>query len=141
MQDILKRIGTTLHSALFRVTRGRVAGTISNTPVLLLTTTGRKTGKPRTVPLLYLADGGGYAVIASNGGATLDPAWCLNLRANPTGNVQTGADHIAVRAEFVGGDERERLWQALASTYRGYDGYVERTSRRIPVIMLRPETA
>jgi F420H(2)-dependent quinone reductase len=138
MGSTLKRLGTGLHTAIFRASGGRIASSISKTPVLLLTTTGRKTGKPRTVPLLYLADGGAYAVIASNGGAPLDPAWCLNLRDEPAGTVQIGAEHVAVRAEFVEGDERERLWKALASTYRGYDGYTERTSRRIPVLVLRP---
>ena len=69
MGKLLQKIGTTVHATLFRATGGRFLGRISKTPVLLLTTTGRKTGKPRTVPLLYLADGDGYAVIASNGGA------------------------------------------------------------------------
>ena len=138
MGKLLQKIGTTAHAALFRATGGRFLGSISKTPVLLLTTTGRKSGKPRTVPLLYLADGGGFAVIASNGGAVADPAWCRNLRENPAATVQIGSEQRAVRAEFVEGDERERLWKALAATYRGYDGYVEKTTRRIPVLMLRP---
>ena len=138
MGRLLQKIGTTVHATLFRATGGRFLGRISKTPVLLLTTTGRKTGKPRTVPLLYLADGDGYAVIASNGGAASDPAWCANLRENPAATVQIGSQHVAVRAAFVDGDERERLWKALAATYRGYDGYVEKTTRLIPVLLLRP---
>jgi F420H(2)-dependent quinone reductase len=134
----LERIAIGAHMALFRLSRGRLGSRISKTPVLLLTTTGRTTGKQRTVPLLYLPDGESFAVIASHGGAAVDPAWCRNLRARPEGTVQVGTERTAVHAEFVEGAERERLWHGLTSTYGGYDGFAERTTRVIPVVRLRP---
>ena len=127
-----------VHSGLYRASRGRVAGRVGSLDVLLLTTTGRKTGKPRTVPLLYAEAGSGFAVIGSKGGAVHDPAWCVNLRANPAASVHLGGRQVPVKAREAEGDERDRLWRAMADRYKGYDGYREKTSRRIPVFMLEP---
>jgi deazaflavin-dependent oxidoreductase (nitroreductase family) len=138
VSSTLERIGVAAHTAIFRLSQGRLASRFSKTPVLLLTTTGRATGKQRTVPLLYLPDGDSFAVIASHGGAPDDPAWCRNLRASPMATVQVGTERTAVRAEFVEGAERERLWHGLTSTYGGYDDYAERATRVIPVVRLRP---
>jgi deazaflavin-dependent oxidoreductase (nitroreductase family) len=136
--SVLERLAVVAHTSIFRISRGRLGSRISKTPVLLLTTTGRTTGKKRTVPLLYLADADSYAVIASHGGADVDPAWCRNLRASPAATVQIGDSHVAVEAEFVEGAERDRLWHGLTATYAGYDGYAGRTTRVIPVVRLRP---
>lgn len=106
--------------------------------VLLLTTTGRKSGRPRTVPLLYAPANGSYAVVASMGGAARNPDWCLNLRAHRLAMVEIGRDRLEVRARDVEGEERERLWRAMAGGYPGYDRYQERTARRIPVVVLEP---
>ncbi|HKH11862.1 MAG TPA: nitroreductase/quinone reductase family protein, partial [Rubrobacter sp.] len=81
---------TRVHSALYRATGGRVGGSLVGSPVLLLVTTGRKTGQRRTTPLLYLRDGDRYVTVASNGGAPKPPLWWLNLQANPEATVETG---------------------------------------------------
>ena len=107
-------------------------------PVLLLTTTGRKSGRPRTQPLTYTRAGEGYVVIGSKGGAAQHPLWYLNLRANPVAEVTVGCETHGVRAREAEGEERERLWRQLADVYSGYDRYAQRTSRRIPVIVLEP---
>jgi deazaflavin-dependent oxidoreductase (nitroreductase family) len=141
MGRLMFKIMSGLHSGLYRASRGRIAGRVGKLDVLLLTTTGRKTGKPRTVPLLYKADGGGYAVIASKGGAADDPAWCVNLRASPAAQVDLGGKRVSVTAREAKGDERERLWRELADGYKGYDAYKEKTSREIPVFVLEPSPA
>jgi deazaflavin-dependent oxidoreductase (nitroreductase family) len=120
------------------VSRGRIASRVGKLDVLLLTTTGRKTGKPRTVPLLYAEAEGGYVVIASKGGAVKDPAWAVNLRANPAGRVELGGRSVAVKAREAEGEERERLWRAMTEGYKGYDNYKAKTSRHIPVFLLEP---
>jgi deazaflavin-dependent oxidoreductase (nitroreductase family) len=108
-------------------------------PVLLLTTTGRKSGRPRTSPLLYAQAGdNGYMVIASKGGAPEHPLWYLNLRANPIAEVTVGRETQQMRARDAQGEERERLWRSLADVYPGYDRYARKTSRRIPVVVLEP---
>jgi deazaflavin-dependent oxidoreductase (nitroreductase family) len=132
------RLMSGLHRSIYRASRGRLLGRVGTLGVLLLTTTGRTSGKPRTVPLLYTAAGDGYAVIASMGGAPDDPAWCKNLRANPNAVVEIGGDRTPVSAREAEGDERERLWRAMADEFGGYDGYQRRTSRRIPVVILEP---
>lgn len=128
-----------IHVALFRLTRGRVGGTIGkNLPVLLLTTIGRKSGKRRTTPLLYVEDGGRYVIVASVGGAPKHPAWYLNLRAEPNATIEVGGRTLAVRGETAGPEERVRLWQALTRMYPTYDAYQSRTTRIIPVVALTP---
>jgi deazaflavin-dependent oxidoreductase (nitroreductase family) len=129
-----------MHSRVYRLTGGRVGGQIGKVPVLLLTTIGRKSGEPRTQPLAYTHAGDGYAVIASKGGAPQHPFWYLNLRANPLAEVTVGRATRKVRARDAQGEERERLWRALADLYPGYDRYAQKTSRRIPVVVLEPAT-
>jgi len=131
---ILSRI----HRAIYRVSGGRVGGSFGKAPVLLLTTTGRKSGRSRTQPLLYARDGDRYVVIASKGGSPTHPLWYLNLRANPAAEVTIGRLSQRVRASDAEGEERERLWRAVTDLYSGYDKYAERTSRRIPVVVLSP---
>jgi F420H(2)-dependent quinone reductase len=127
-----------LHRRVYRLTGGKVGARIANMPVLLLTTTGRKSGKPRTQPLAYTRATEGYAVIASKGGATQHPLWYLNLCANPSAEVTVGRETQKVRAREAEGEERDRLWRQLADVYSGYDRYARETSRRIPVIVLEP---
>ena len=136
MANLGFRILGGLHKRVYRLTGGRVGGRIGKLPVLLLTTIGRKSGRPRTQPLAYTRVGDGYAVIASKGGAAQHPLWYLNLRANPLAEVTIGRETRKVRARDAEGEERERLWRTLADLYPGYDRYAQKTSRRIPVVVL-----
>lgn len=133
-----QRAATKLHSFVYRATGGRVGGRIVGGPVLLLTTTGRKSGKKRTVPLLYLEDGENLVLVASNGGAPVHPTWWLNLRANPEATVEVGREKLRVRAEEASPREKERLWSKLVEMYGGYETYRRRTDREIPVVLLKP---
>lgn len=133
-----QRAATKLHSFVYRATGGRVGGRIVGGPVLLLTTTGRKSGKKRTVPLLYLEDGENLVLVASNGGAPVHPTWWLNLRANPEATVEVGREKLRVRAEEASPREKERLWPKLVEMYGGYETYRRRTDREIPVVLLKP---
>jgi deazaflavin-dependent oxidoreductase (nitroreductase family) len=107
--------------------------------LLYLTTTGRKTGRPRTTPLLYLDEPGRWIVVASNGGAGWDPGWWLNLQAGSPGTVQIGGTSTAVTAEEVTGPERDRLWRVLNERVFNYNGYQAKTSRHIAVVALTPK--
>ena len=108
-------------------------------PTLLLTTTGRKSGEPRALPLIYGESDGRYVVIASRGGTPTHPVWYLNLEANPECELQLGAKHVRARARVAGGAERERLWKQMAAIYPPYDDYQQRAgARTIPVVVLEP---
>lgn len=103
---------------------------------LLLTTTGRKSGKARTLPLLYGRDGERYLIVASRGGAPDHPSWYKNLVAEPRVQVQVAADRFAARAATATGAERARLWQVMTKLWPAYDEYRKKTSREIPVVTL-----
>jgi deazaflavin-dependent oxidoreductase (nitroreductase family) len=107
-------------------------------PVLLLTTTGRRSGKARTTPLTFFRDGRDLVVIASNGGADRAPDWSLNLQQDPRAVVQIGTDELTVEARTASPEERERLWVGITATFPGYAAYQRKTTRRIPVLILRP---
>jgi F420H(2)-dependent quinone reductase len=104
--------------------------------VLLLTTTGRKTGRKRTTPLLYFKDGNRLAIVASNGGRDESPSWWTNLRFNPQGEVQIKSEKWSVKGERANDYEKSRLWPLLAKMYPSYDDYQRRTKREIPVVIL-----
>jgi deazaflavin-dependent oxidoreductase (nitroreductase family) len=121
----------------YRLTNGTIGGTFRGAPALLLTTTGRKTGKRRTTPLLYVIDENNLAIVASNGGRPRDPSWFLNLKKNPEAEVQIKKNHIRVHAREVSPDEKARLWPLLTKMYPTYDDYQKKTTREIPVVMLQ----
>ena len=127
------------HLAAYRASRGRVLGSVAGMPVLLLTTTGRRSGKARTTPLTFFRDGADLVVIASNGGADRSPDWSLNLQQTPRAVVEIGTDTLVVTARAASEQEHERLWAEVTATYAGYARYQERTARRIPVVLLTPE--
>jgi F420H(2)-dependent quinone reductase len=133
----LKTVGA-LHGAVYRATGGRVGGRIWGLSILLLTTTGRKTGRSRTTPLCFLPDGGSLVVVASNGGLPWFPAWWLNLRAEPRANVRVGRSSRAVIARPASPGERERLWAAITTIAPGYLEYERRAPREIPLAILQP---
>ncbi len=124
------------HALLYRLTGGRIGGRF-NGPVLLLTTTGRKTGQRRTRPLSYFRDGDRLILVASNGGKPVQPAWYWNLQANPDALVQVGDRRFAVRAEQVGPEEEARLWPRLITHAPAWGKYRDRTGRHVPIVVLR----
>ena len=127
-----------LHRFWYGLTDGRVGSRMNGMDVLLMTTKGRKSGNERTTPLQYMRDGDAYVVVASNGGSDRHPGWWLNLRSEPSATIRVRDARIAVRGEEASDDERARLWPLLASAYAGYDQYAKETTRRIPVVILRP---
>ena len=137
IQRMAKAI-TGLHVALYRASGGRILNRFGSGPILLLTTMGRKSGQARVTPLLYVRDGDSIVVVASNGGMDWEPAWWLNLQANPVGQVQAGPRVLRVRAERVGTTDRARLWPVLSRMYSGYEGYQRRVTREIALVRLRP---
>ncbi len=122
----------------YRVSGGAVGGKVGKAPVLLITTTGRKSGQARTTPLLYLRDGENVVVVASNAGDDRDPAWWRNLKHDPQATVRIKRETKSVRAELASADEKARLWPALVAMYPDYDAYTKRTSRELPVVILKP---
>ena len=132
------RLVSAAHTFLYRLTGGKLGGRIGKGPVLLLETTGRTSGKRRTTPLLYVADGDRLVIIASKGGAPRHPDWWLNLERNPRTQVQVGRRRMTVEAEEATGPERERLWARLLEIHASYQDYQRRTARQIPVVVLRP---
>jgi deazaflavin-dependent oxidoreductase (nitroreductase family) len=127
-----------LNVPLYRLTRGRVGGRVGNGPVLLLTTTGRKSGQPRTAPVLYLADGDNFVVINTNAGNEKTPAWSLNLRAKPEAEVEVKGTRANVRARLAEGDERAGLWRRHMEQYSGWDFYESQLDREVGVFVLEP---
>ena len=127
-----------VHVFLYRQSGGRIGGRFRGGPVLLLTVTGRKTGRARTTPMLYIEDGDDHVVAATNGGMDWAPSWWLNLRANPVARIQVGGERRTVRAEQADPAERARLWLLMNQMWPGYDRYQRRTSRLIPLVKLHP---
>lgn len=123
---------------VYRATKGRLMGAVSRAPVLLLTTTGRRSGEARTAPVVYLQDGERMIVIASNAGNSRAPAWSLNLLANPDADVQVRGERRAIRARVAQEPERGELWRAMNEQYAGFDEYRQHTSREIPLFVLEP---
>lgn len=132
----LVRVLGRFHARIYRLTGGRFVGRVGKAPILLLTTTGRRSGEPRTAPLLFLQDGQQLAIVASFGGHPTHPVWYLNLEANPEVHVQVGRDRFAATARTASAEERRRLWPLFVEMYPGYAGYQEKTSREIPVVVL-----
>jgi deazaflavin-dependent oxidoreductase (nitroreductase family) len=126
------------HRAIFRASKGRLGGKMGKAPVLLLTTTGRKSGQPRTSPLFFQPDGDRLVIIASNGGSSRHPSWYLNLLANPDVTVELEGQSRQMRVRTASDDERARLWPAMQAVYKGYDGYQRKTERHIPLVILEP---
>lgn len=138
LKRVMKAAGT-VHVSLYRATGGRIGRRTRGGDVLLLTVTGRKSGRRYTWPLIYVRDGDAFVVVASNGGVDREPAWWLNLMSMPQGTVQVGRDVVDVRAEKVTGDERSRLWRTLNEVLDGgYDGYQRGVRREIAVVRLQP---
>ena len=127
-----------LNVPVYRLSGGRIGGKVGRGPVLLLTTTGRKSGEPRTAPVLYLADEGRFVVINTNAGNAKTPAWSLNLRANPEAEVEVGRKRFEVRSRLAEGEERADLWRRHMEQYEGWDFYESQLDREVGVFVLEP---
>ena len=146
MRRLLKLLGESsfwrvtgkIHAWIYRRTNGRIGHSAGSLRNLLLTTTGRKSGELRTVPLTYMADGDRYVLVASNGGADRHPAWWLNLEKTPRATIQVGPRTLAVVARRAEGADRARLWPALKKMNPFYAQYERITDREIPVVILEP---
>ena len=120
----------------FRANGGETFGMFKGRPLLLLTTTGAKSGEARTTPLVYSRDGEKVVIIASMGGAPKHPAWYLNLAANPRVTVELGTEKFEATASATEGAERDRLYAQQAAMMPAFNEYEQKTTRRIPVVLL-----
>ncbi|TDC87364.1 nitroreductase family deazaflavin-dependent oxidoreductase [Actinomadura sp. 7K507] len=124
------------HVARYQETDGEVGHDWQGTVTLLLTTTGRRSGKERTTPLIYQPEGDAYVIVASLGGADDNPLWYENLRANPEVKVQVKGDKFTARARTATPEEKPALWRKMAAVWPAYDEYQQKTTRNIPVVVL-----
>jgi deazaflavin-dependent oxidoreductase (nitroreductase family) len=122
----------------FRANGGKVGGQFEGAPLLLLHSTGAKSGQARVNPMMYQADGDNFAVFASKAGAPTNPDWYHNLVANPRAAVEVGDTTVNVVARVAEGADRERLWSRQKELYPGFADYEAKTTREIPVIILEP---
>lgn len=120
----------------FRANAGKVGGPFEGATLLLLHTTGAKTGQPRVNPVAYQPVADGFAVFGSKGGAPMSPDWYYNLLANPNTTVEVGTDTLPVRARVANGEERDRIWAKQKQVMPGFADYETKTTRQIPVIVL-----
>jgi deazaflavin-dependent oxidoreductase (nitroreductase family) len=120
----------------FRANGGRVGGPFEGAPLLLLHTTGAKSGRERVNPVMYQTIGDGFAVFASKGGAPVNPDWYYNLVANPRATAEIGTQTIELTARVADDETREPIWAAWKRAYPGFADYEAKTTRQIPVILL-----
>lgn len=130
---------TRLHRALYQLSDGRVGERALGIRFLLLAHRGRRSGRWRETPLLYVKDQGRFVVAASNAGDLRNPQWFLNLQRNPEAEVRAGRRWIQVKSRRASAAEREALWPKLTAAYRFYPRYEERAEREIPVVILEPQ--
>jgi deazaflavin-dependent oxidoreductase (nitroreductase family) len=135
---MVRRLGGGLHVRLYRLLGGAGVGRIGRAPVLLLTVRGRKSGRLRTVPLLYVSDGERRIVVASNGGSSAHPAWYLNLRTAADVEVQERRVRTTMTSRDATAEERGRYWSQLVAIYGPYETYRTKTDRELPVVVLEP---
>jgi deazaflavin-dependent oxidoreductase (nitroreductase family) len=129
------------HVERYRATDGEEGHDWEGTSVLILTTTGHRSGQPRSTPLIYGTHGADYLVVASKGGAPEHPAWYLNLKTQPEVEVQVRGDRFRAKARTATAEERAELWSTMTERWPAYDEYQTKTDREIPVVVLEPEAA
>lgn len=126
------------HAGLYRMTGGTVGRKLGRVENILLTTTGRKSGQPRTTPLTITTEGDRIVLVASAGGAEKHPDWYQNLSVNPIVTVQRGKQKTEMRARTATPEERTELWPKVVATYKGYSSYQQKTARLIPLVICEP---
>lgn len=141
MNKTATRFFTGLHGALYKLTRGKVGGKMSGGHIIVLGTTGRRSGKKRERPLIAMDHPDGWVVVASYSGHDEHPGWYHNLMAEPEATVQIGSDVHDVTARTTSGDERAELWEQMAKVYPDYEEYQKVTDREIPVLVLERHAA
>jgi deazaflavin-dependent oxidoreductase (nitroreductase family) len=134
----LAHVATGIHAAIYRASNGKVAGSMGGRQVGLLTTTGSRSGKQRTTPVMTFPHDDGLVIIASNGGSDRMPSWYHNLSANPTVRVQTGAQVRTMTARTASPDEKAQIWPGIVAAASNFGNYQTKTSRDIPVVILTP---
>jgi F420H(2)-dependent quinone reductase len=137
----LLKIFMAFHVGMYRLSGGKLGGSMRGFKVLLLTTTGRKSGKQHTVPLGWFEHPGGYLIVGSNGGRPAYPAWYLNLKSKPQATIQVGSKVMAATSETLAGEARTQAWQKITAAAPMYAQYETKTTRQIPVVFLRPNQA
>lgn len=139
MNKLVLRLASAVNVLVYRLSRGKWLGRFpSGAPVCLLTTKGRKSGRRRTVPLLYLVDGKDFIVVASQTGRPEHPGWYFNLEADPSAELTIGSRRVAVAARRVTEEEKARLWPRFVEIYPPLQDYQRRTKRQIPIMRLSP---
>ena len=142
IKDEGAKIVNTIHRTLFTATKGRVGGRVAGMPALILHTTGRKSGAPRTSMLTApIVEDGRVVLVASYGGDDREPSWSHNLRANPDVEITMDGATRPMRAHIASAEERAELWPRVTSTYKGYAGYQTKTEREIPLVILEPRSS
>lgn len=131
--------GNGLHVTLYRKSGGKFANKIANMPILLITTFGRKSGKPHTNPVVYIQEGQDYLVSATNGGSDWVPGWYLNLKARPEAQIEIGDTKFNVQVTITEGEERTRLYEKFKAASSNFVKYEKSASRVLPVIRLTPQ--
>ena len=141
-KDVSAKLLTSIHRSLFQATKGRLGGTGFGMPVVMLTTTGRKSGQKRTTMLTSpIQDGDSLVLVASYGGDPRHPAWFLNLKANPDVEITRGGKTTKMRARVASAAEKKELWPRVVAAYKGYGQYQTRTDRDIPLVIVEPAPA
>src|SRR5438132_133697 len=139
VKDAAARLVTGIHRAVFTASGGRVGGRVMRMPVVMLTTTGRKSGKRRTTMLTSpVQEDGRVVLVASYGGDDRNPAWFLNLSDNPEVELTMAGRTQAMKARVASAEEKAELWPRVVEAYKGYGQYQERTERQIPLVILEP---
>ncbi len=139
VRSLLRAAGA-LHRGLYRLSGGKLGGSIRGVPLLLLTTRGRKSGRMHTWPVCYVVEGENLLLVASAGGMPRNPAWYHNLRANPHVTIEIGRQSRAMVAEPQEGSARDAYWARIVGEHPLFEGYQRKVTRQIPVVLLRPES-
>ncbi len=136
MKDVFIKWFMRLNVFLIRISKGKVGGQLGTQSILILETTGRKSGKPRSTPVAYFEYEGRYLLVGSNWGKPIDAGWVLNLRHQPRARIEVKGQSITVQAREAQGDEYARLWQYVTARHRPYLQYQQSISRRLPIMVL-----
>ena len=138
IQRLMFRFGSQVHVAVLRATKGKMGSRMGEGRIVVLTTTGAKSGARHSKPLMSVRDGDDYVVIASNAGLSHNPGWYYNIRAHPESRIEVDGRAIDVRGRVATPEERARLWPDIVARFPNYGGYEKKTTREIPLVILEP---